>query len=61
MLPRFDSLVLAHRDKTLILDESYRRHVFKPAAVVDATVLRDGRIAGTWQAKQTTRTLHFEV
>jgi hypothetical protein len=60
LLPRFDSVVLAHKDKTRLLDEAHRRQVFREAAVVEATVLLDGRVAGTWRMKTTTRELRFE-
>ena len=60
LLPRFDSLVLAHREKSRLLDEANRRDVFREAAVVEATVLVDGRVAGTWRMKTTTRELRFQ-
>ncbi|MFZ5825995.1 MAG: winged helix DNA-binding domain-containing protein [Bacillota bacterium] len=57
VLPRFDSILLAHRDKERLIDPAYRTQVFRPAAVVEATVLLDGRVAGTWRMKRTTREL----
>jgi hypothetical protein len=60
LLPRFDSLLLAHKEKGRILDDADRPKVFKPAAVVDATVLVDGRVVGTWTMTSTTRTLRFQ-
>lgn len=60
LLPRFDSLVLAHKDKSRILDESLRRQVFKEAAVVEAVVLIRGRVSGIWRMKTTTRELRVE-
>jgi hypothetical protein len=47
-LPKFDSYVLAHRDK-FYLEESYRREVFRAAADVAATVVADGVVVGTWR------------
>lgn len=60
LLPRFDSLVLAHKDKARILDEPLRRKVFKDAAVVEAVALIRGRIGGIWRMKSTTRELRVE-
>lgn len=60
LLPRFDSLLLCHRVKDRFLRPDDYKKVFKPAAVVDATVLVDGWVAGTWTMKQTTKTLRFE-
>ena len=47
-LPKFDSYVLAHRDK-FYLEESYRREVFRAAADVAATMVADGVVVGTWR------------
>ncbi|HWI51178.1 MAG TPA: winged helix DNA-binding domain-containing protein [Symbiobacteriaceae bacterium] len=60
LLPRFDSLVLAHKDKARILDEPLRRKVFKDAAVVEAVALIRGRIGGIWRMKTTARELRVE-
>lgn len=59
LLPRFDSLILAHKDKCRFLDEEFRRLVFREAALVEATVLVNGRVVGTWRMKSTTRELRF--
>ena len=47
-LPKFDSYVLAHRDK-FYLEEPYRREVFRAAADVAATVVASGMVVGTWR------------
>lgn len=60
LLPRFDSLLLVHQVKDRFLRPDDVKKVFKPAAVVDATVLVDGWVAGTWTMKQTTKTLRFQ-
>lgn len=60
LLPRFDSLLLVHQVKDRFLREGDVKKVFKPAAVVDATVLVDGWVAGTWTMKQMTKTLRFQ-
>jgi hypothetical protein len=48
LLPRFDALVLGHRDKSRYLEPRDRPKVFRPAAVVEPVVLACGRVAGTW-------------
>jgi hypothetical protein len=47
-LPKFDSYVLAHRDK-FYLEEPYRREVFRAAADIAATVVAGGVVVGTWR------------
>lgn len=59
ILPRFDSVLLAHRDKGRIIDPAHRTLVFRPAAVVEATVLVGGRVTATWRMKRTTRELQI--
>jgi uncharacterized protein YcaQ len=48
LLPRFDVLVLGHRDKGRYLDARDYARVFRPSAVVEPVVLIEGRVAGTW-------------
>jgi hypothetical protein len=60
LLPRFDSLLLVHQEKERFLRAEDRTKVFRPAAVVEATVLVDGWVAGTWTTKPTTKTLRFQ-
>ncbi len=48
LLPRFDALVLGHKDKSRYLDPRDQAKVFRPAAVVEPVVLACGRVAGTW-------------
>jgi hypothetical protein len=60
LLPRFDSLVLIHKQKDRLMDGDARRHIFGAGAQVEAVVLIDGRVAGTWKAKLTSRTLQVQ-
>jgi len=48
LLPRFDNLVLSHKDRTRVLPEEYRGAVIMGGWVA-ATFLADGRVAGTWR------------
>jgi hypothetical protein len=49
LLAKFDPLTMGHADKTLFLSEKERTQVFRIAAQVEAVVLVDGRMAGTWR------------
>jgi hypothetical protein len=48
-LPEYDNLLLSHAQRTRVLPEEYRRAVFLSAGRVQATVLVDGLVAGTWR------------
>jgi hypothetical protein len=52
LLPKFDALVMGHRDKTRFMDETARKRVFLPTAEVSATVLVDSRVEGVWGMKK---------
>jgi len=52
LLPKFDSLIMGHRNKTRLMDEATRKRVFLPTAEVSATVLVDGRVEGVWTLKK---------
>ena len=49
-LPEFDNLVLAHADRTRLLDDEHRPRVVTKNLRVKATFLVDGRVAGTWKS-----------
>jgi hypothetical protein len=51
-LPKFDSYVLGHKDRTRIIDDEHKKHVFRKAGDIAATLLIDGRIMGTWIHKR---------
>jgi len=51
-LPEFDNLVLAHADRTRLLDEQHRPRVVTKNLRVKATFLLDGRVAGTWKSER---------
>ncbi len=48
LLGEFDSLLLAHADRTRLVDEEHRRALVTKNLRVRATFLLDGRVAGTW-------------
>jgi len=53
LLPKFDSLVLGHKDRSRIIRSEYMKHVFRKAGDVAATVLINGQIVGTWRQAKT--------
>jgi DNA glycosylase AlkZ-like len=51
-LPSFDSIILAHRDRSRILPDEYRETVInRKNATTLATFTVDGFIAGSWKAE----------
>ena len=51
-LPEYDNLLIAHADRTRIIADADRSKVFLSAARVQATVLLDGFVRGTWRIKR---------
>ena len=49
LLPRYDNLVLSHADRTRVLGDVPVSRIVTKNAVVHATILVDGFVAGTWQ------------
>lgn len=52
LLPEFDSLVLAHKDRTRIVPEAHRGRVVTRNLRVRATFLWGGWVAGTWDVER---------
>jgi hypothetical protein len=55
LLPEFDNLVLAHADRTRLLDDEHRPLVVTKNLRVKAAFLVDGRVAGTWKVVRSGR------
>jgi hypothetical protein len=51
LLPDFDSLMLAHADRSRIIDDAHRGKVATKNLRIRATFLVGGRVAGTWAPK----------
>lgn len=51
LLPMWDSLLLAHADRTRVIDDADRAVVIAPNGDTLATFLVDGRVAGLWWAE----------
>lgn len=60
-LPEFDALIMGHRDKARIMDDKHRRQVFLRLADVAPVILLDGRVAGTWDYRMTTKSLNLSA
>ncbi len=62
LLPKYDSLLLGHKDRSRLIREEHRKLVFKPrVGDVAATLLINGRIVGTWRQKKTRKKLTITV
>lgn len=49
LLPGFDEYMLGYADRSAILDEAYRVQLNQGNAVFSATIVINGRVAGTWK------------
>jgi len=49
LVPRFDNLVLSHADRSRVLGDVPPSRIVTKNAIVHATILVDGFVAGTWQ------------
>jgi hypothetical protein len=50
-LPEFDNILLGHDDRTRVVADVHRKHVYLPGLRVAATLLVDGSVAGTWSVE----------
>jgi hypothetical protein len=48
LLPGFDSYILAHADKSHLVNSVFYKKVYRNQGWISAVVLLDGRIIGTW-------------
>jgi Winged helix DNA-binding domain len=48
-LPEFDNVLLAHADRTRIIEPSYQRRLFAGAGLMLGTVLIDGFVGARWR------------
>jgi len=51
LLPAFDVYLLAHRDRSLLVDAANRGRIYRGAGRVSPVLLVDGRAAGTWTSE----------
>ncbi len=60
-LPEFDSLVLAHADRSRVIAEEHRRYLTTKNLRVNATALYDGEVCATWSVKRSAKTATLEL
>lgn len=60
-VPEYDNLLIGHADRSRIIADVHRPHVFLSAGRIAATVLIDGFVAGTWKITGKKRTAVLEV
>jgi hypothetical protein len=59
-LPGFDEYLLGFKDRSLMLDDEHKQAIIPGGnGVFQSTVVRDGRVVGTW--KRTTKRAHVDV
>ena len=61
LLPKFDPLLMAYKDKTRFIDEENLPCVSRPAGQVEAIVLLQGRAAATWRASLAAARLRMTI
>ena len=61
LLYRFDPLLLAHRDKSWLVEPEFYSRVWRPAGHIEGSILERGRLAGTWRYKRSGRGLTLTV
>ena len=61
LLPKFDSMLLAHKDKSLFFPPGTVGKVFRPAGQIEAIVLVKGRVAGAWRTERTGKAVRVLV
>lgn len=55
LLPKFDALIMGHKDKSRFIDPADRGEIFLPRGGVAATLIVEGRVKGTWNMKKVGR------
>jgi hypothetical protein len=62
LLPKFDSFVLGHKDRTRLIQRELMKQVYRPpAGDVAATILVDDRIVGIWRHKKTKNSVTVSI
>lgn len=51
LLPPFDEYFVAYKDRSDILDESYKKHMNFGGGMINGAILLDGIIMGTWKPR----------
>jgi hypothetical protein len=51
-LPEYDNLLLAHHDRSRIIEDGFRRAIFTKNLLIPASFLVDGFVAGLWTVEK---------
>ncbi len=49
LLPEYDNLLLAYADRSRLVNDEHKRHLFTANLQIPASFLLDGRVSGTWR------------
>lgn len=60
-LPQWDNLLIAHADRTRVIDEEHRKRIWTINGVLPGTILLDGRVGGVWSIKKEKKTADFRI
>ncbi|MFQ6075545.1 MAG: winged helix DNA-binding domain-containing protein [Candidatus Bathyarchaeia archaeon] len=61
LLPKFDALIMGHKDKTRFIEPQLRSRIFLPRGEVAPTMIVDGRVRGVWSLTKMTRFWRLEL
>lgn len=61
VLYRFDPLLLAHKDKSWLIDDKDYPQVWRKAGHIEGNILVEGRIIGTWRYKRQSTVFDVQV
>jgi len=61
LLPKFDSFVLGHKDRTRIIQKEFMKQVFRKAGDIASTVIVDDNIVGTWRHKKAKKSVTVTI
>ncbi|CAN5649077.1 winged helix DNA-binding domain-containing protein [soil metagenome] len=53
LIPDFDNVLLAHADRTRMIDDDIRKQMWTINGIIPGGVLVDGRVVGHWKIRQT--------
>ena len=60
LLPMFDNYLIGYRDRTAMLDPALQATVYV-GGIIKATVVRDGRVIGSWRLDRSGRTATIRI
>ena len=61
LLPKFDPLLVAYKNKSVLINEEYHSLVWKKAGQIDACIFVDGEFVGTWRYLINAKNIDFYI